>query len=347
MKHTELDQTEKRKNEHIDICLTEEVEGKELKTGLERYRFKHNPLPEIDYKEVDLSTTFLHKKVKTPFLISSMTGGTERAWQINKRLAKAAEAHGWTLGVGSMRAAIQESRSVYSFDVRKHAPSIPVLANIGAVQLNYGFTIDECKKAIHLIEADALILHLNPLQEVFQPEGDTNFKDLLAKIQQVAEAIEVPLGIKEVGMGIDAKSAQRLVNAGAHFIDVAGAGGTSWVQVESHRSHQTMRRQAAEAFDGWGNPTSECLIDVRKQLPDVPLVASGGLKNGVDAAKSIALGADMAGFGRALLENAVDDSEQALSDQLARIEFELQTAMFGIGASSISTLKYTRALRQK
>ncbi|WP_394173694.1 type 2 isopentenyl-diphosphate Delta-isomerase [Guptibacillus hwajinpoensis] len=345
MNHFEFDQTEKRKNEHIDICLTEEVEGKGLSTGLERYRFKHNPLPEIDYKDVDLSTTFLNKKIATPFLISSMTGGTNRAWEINQRLAKAAERHGWALGVGSMRAAIQESRSVYSFEVRKHAPSIPILANIGAVQLNYGFTIEECKRAIDLIQADALLLHLNPLQEVFQPEGDTNFKDLVAKIKKVAEEIPVPLGIKEVGMGIDSDSAKRLIDAGAHFIDVAGAGGTSWIQVESYRSHQKMRRQAAEAFQGWGNSTADCLIDVRKHHSDVPIVASGGLKNGVDAAKTIALGADVAGFGRALLENAVDDSEQALSDQLERIEFELRTAMFGIGASSISELNYHHALR--
>ncbi|MGB8001815.1 MAG: type 2 isopentenyl-diphosphate Delta-isomerase [Anaerobacillus sp.] len=347
MEHSEFDQTERRKNEHIDICLNEDVEAGGLTTGLERYRFKHNPLPEIDYGEVDISTNFLQKKLRTPFLISSMTGGTERAWEINKRLAKAAEANGWALGVGSMRAAIQESRSSYSFDVRKHAPTIPVLANIGAVQLNYGFTVEECKRAIDLIQADALILHLNPLQEVFQPEGDTNFSDLLFNIREVARAIPVPLGIKEVGMGIDAKSAQRLLAAGASFIDVAGAGGTSWIRVESYRSHQSMRQQAAEAFQDWGNPTADCILDVRKQHPDVPMIASGGLKNGVDAAKSIALGADVAGFGRALLESAVDDSEEALSDQLKRIEFELRTAMFGIGASSINRLKYNSALRKK
>ncbi|WP_273850593.1 type 2 isopentenyl-diphosphate Delta-isomerase [Guptibacillus spartinae] len=347
MEHLGFDQTEKRKNEHIDICLTEEVEGEGLTTGLERYRFKHNPLPEIAYNEVDISTSFLNKKLNTPFLISSMTGGTERAWQINQRLAKAAEAHGWALGVGSMRAAIQESKSVYSFDVRKYAPTIPVLANIGAVQLNYGFTVEECKRSIDLIQADALILHLNPLQEVFQPEGDTDFQDLIVKIREVAKAIPVPLGVKEVGMGIDAKTAQRLISAGASFIDVAGAGGTSWIQVESYRSHQTMRRQAAKAFEDWGNPTADCIIDVRKQHPDVPMIASGGLKNGVDAAKAIALGADVSGFGRALLENAVDDSEEALSEQLKRIEFELRTAMFGIGASSINRLKYNSALRKK
>lgn len=345
MKHTEHDQTENRKNEHIDICLTEEVEGKGISTGLEKFRFKHKALPEIDFEEIDLSTEFLGKKISVPFLISSMTGGTKRAWEINQRLAKTAEAQGWALGVGSMRAAIQENRSAYSYDVRKLAPSIPIFANIGAVQLNYGFTIEECKKAIDLVEADGLILHINPLQEVFQPEGDTNFKSLLPKIEEVAREIEVPIGIKEVGMGIDGETARLLYNAGANFIDVAGAGGTSWVQVESFRSHETLRQQAAKAFLGWGNATSECLIEVRNELTDVPLIASGGLKNGVDAAKSIALGADMAGFGRALLHSAVDDSEQALSNQLQRIKFELQTAMFGIGVSSIDNLKKTELLR--
>ncbi|WP_377889047.1 type 2 isopentenyl-diphosphate Delta-isomerase [Alkalihalobacillus sp. R86527] len=346
MKHTEYDQTESRKNEHIDICLTEEVEGQGITTGLEKFRFKHRALPEIDFDDIDLSTEFLGKQVASPFLISSMTGGTKRAWEINKRLAKTAEAEGWALGVGSMRAAIQEERSVYSFEVRKFAPTIPIFANIGAVQLNYGFTVEECKKAIDLIEADGLILHVNSLQEVFQPEGDTNFKSLLPKIKEVAKRLEVPVGVKEVGMGIDNETARSLVNIGVDFIDVAGAGGTSWIQVESYRSHQTLREQAAEAFKGWGNATAECLIDVRKDLPTVPLIASGGLKNGVDAAKSIALGADLAGFGRALLHHAVDESEQALSDQLKRIKFELQTAMFGIGASSIHDLKHTKSLRQ-
>ncbi|MCA0988256.1 type 2 isopentenyl-diphosphate Delta-isomerase [Guptibacillus algicola] len=342
----EHDQTERRKNEHIDICLTEEVEGQGISTGLEKFRFKHRALPEIDFAEIDLSTEFLGKKVSSPFLISSMTGGTKRAWEINQRLAKSAEAEGWALGVGSMRAAIQEARSVYSFEVRKLAPSIPIFANIGAVQLNYGFTIEECKKAIDLIEADGLILHVNSLQEVFQPEGDTNFKNLLPKIEEVAKALEVPIGVKEVGMGIDSETATRLMEVGVDFIDVAGAGGTSWIKVESYRSHQTLREQAAEAFKGWGNATAECLIEIRKDLPNMPLIASGGLKNGVDAAKSIALGADLAGYGRALLHNAVDDSEQALSDQLKRIRFELQTAMFGIGASSIAELKQTQSLRQ-
>ncbi|WP_270182364.1 type 2 isopentenyl-diphosphate Delta-isomerase [Alkalihalobacillus sp. CinArs1] len=342
----EHDLTEKRKNEHIDICLTEEVEGRGITTGLEKFRFKHQALPEIAFDEIDLSTSFLGKKVSSPFLISSMTGGTKRAWEINKRLAKSAEREGWALGVGSMRAAIQEDRSAYSFEVRKYAPTIPIFANIGAVQLNYGFTIDECKKAIELVDADGLILHVNPLQEVFQPEGDTNFKELLPKIESVAKALDVPVGIKEVGMGIDGDTARRLVESGVGFIDVAGAGGTSWIQVESYRSHQSMREQAAEAFQSWGNATAECLIEVRNELPQAPIIASGGLKNGVDAAKSIALGADLAGFGRALLHSAVDDSEEALLDQLRRIQFELQTAMFGIGASSIAQLKKTNLLRQ-
>ncbi|WP_409251938.1 type 2 isopentenyl-diphosphate Delta-isomerase [Bacillus sp. SCS-153A] len=338
--------TERRKTEHIDICLTKEVESDVMTTGFELFRFEHNALPEIDFREVDLSTRLFDKQLKTPFLISSMTGGTETAAKINETLAKIAENRGWAMGVGSMRTAIEKEQTAYTYDVRKHAPTTPILANIGAVQFNYGYGIEQCRRAVDLIEADALILHLNSLQEAFQPEGDTNFKGLLPKIEEVAKSLPVPVGVKEVGMGISCATARRLYDAGVSFIDVAGAGGTSWIQVEAYRSKDPLRAKAAESFRDWGIPTSESLLQIRRDNPDVALFASGGMKNGVEAAKAIALGADMAGFGRSLLPYAAAADEEALDGQFQRIEFELRAAMFGIGVPSIQQLKGTDSLRR-
>jgi isopentenyl-diphosphate Delta-isomerase len=341
------DLTEKRKTEHIRISLHEDVEGKNITTGLENYRFIPNALPEISFEDVSLSASFLGKSMKTPFLISSMTGGTETALKINKNLALAAQERGWAIGLGSMRAAVEKEELAYTFQIRKWAPDIPVIANIGAVQLNYGFGLEECKRAVEIAEADALVLHLNTLQEVFQPEGDTDFSHLLSKIEKLIAGLPVPVGVKEVGMGIDKATAERLISAGVHFIDVAGAGGTSWVQVESYRSEDAARKKAAEAFLDWGLPTSESITSVREVSKKIPVIASGGLKHGVDAAKSIALGADLAGFGRSLLQSAVEKDAEALILQMDRIEFETKAAMFGIGAANIEELKVTKRLLKK
>jgi isopentenyl-diphosphate Delta-isomerase len=341
------DLTEKRKTEHIRISLDEDVEGKNITTGLEDYRFLPNALPEISFKDVTLSASFLGKSMKTPFLISSMTGGTETALSINQNLAMAAQEKGWAIGLGSMRAAVEKEELAYTFQIRKWAPDIPVIANIGAVQLNYGFGAYECKRAVEIAEADALVLHLNTLQEVFQPEGDTDFSNLLSKIEKLVHELSVPIGVKEVGMGIDESTAEKLISAGIQFIDVAGAGGTSWIQVESYRSEDAARKKAAEAFLDWGLPTSESIVAVRELSKELPVISSGGLKHGVDAAKSIALGADIAGFGRSLLQSAVEKDAEALILQMDRIEFECRAAMFGIGAASIDELKSTKRLLKR
>src|SRR5690606_10029863 len=245
--------------------------------------------PEIDFAEIDLSSSFLGKEVKTPFLISSMTGGTEEARRINEHLAHAAEQLGWSMGVGSVRAAIENSELFDTFHIRSVAPTIPLLANLGAVQLNYGYGAEECRRAVDRIEADGLVLHLNALQEVFQPGGNTNFKHLLEKIEKVCKALTIPVGIKEVGWGIDGATARRLLEVGVSFIDVAGAGGTSWSEVEKHRSSDVIRRRAADAFADWGIPTAECVRSVRQSAPEATIVASGGVASGVDAAKALAL----------------------------------------------------------
>ncbi|MFD1957622.1 type 2 isopentenyl-diphosphate Delta-isomerase [Paenibacillus thailandensis] len=346
----EGDSTSKRKGEHIRICLQEDVNGAGIETGFERFRFRHNALPELSFDDINISTTWLGKALKTPLLVSSMTGGTSESGDINRRLAEVAEARGWAIGLGSMRAAIEKEELAASFYIRNEAPHVPVIANLGAVQLNYGFDWGDCIRAVEMAEADALVLHLNGMQEVFQPEGNTDFRGLLRKIKDVCDALSVPVGIKEVGWGIDGDTAERLAEAGIAFIDVAGAGGTSWSQVEKFRT-TPMRRQAAEAFADWGISTSEALIDVKRAAPATSVIASGGLKSGVDAAKAIALGADLAGFGRILLPNAAEKSRakavETLAAQFERIEFELRTAMFGIGAGTIAELRQTNRLENR
>ncbi len=338
--------TGERKIEHVRLCLNEEVGGTGITSGFEHYRFRHNALPELNFDDIALRTTFLGRELSTPLLISSMTGGSKATGAINARLAEAAERRGWALGVGSVRAAVERSELAGTFYVRSMAPGIPVIANIGAVQLSYGFGVEECRRAVEIAGADWLVLHLNGLQEVFQPEGNTGFASLLQEIEKVCRMLEVPVGVKEVGWGIDGETAVRLYNAGAAFIDVAGAGGTSWSQVEKFRSSDPVRRAAAEAFADWGIPTAECIAEVRAASPQGALIGSGGLRHGVDAAKALALGADLAGFGRNLLGPAVQ-SEEALDHALAQVELELRTAMFGIGAPDLAALRGNPRLIRK
>lgn len=340
----ETQETKKRKDQHLDIVLKEQVEGKGITTGLERYRFVHDPLPEIDYQDIRLETEFLGKPLSAPFLIASMTGGTPRAAEINRMLASLAQRRGWALGVGSMRVIIEQPDLLDTFQVRRIAPDVPILANLGAVQLNYGFGADECLRVVDAIEADGLVLHLNSMQEVFQPEGNTNFRGLLRRMEELIRSMPIPVGVKEVGWGISGETAERLAEAGVAFIDVAGAGGTSWSQVEKHRNPDPVSRAAADAFADWGIPTAECIIDVKRRCPELPLIASGGLQNGVDVAKSLALGADLAAFARSLLVAAA--SEESLEFLAERFERELRIAMFGIGAASIAELRATSRLKQ-
>ncbi|MFM9281904.1 type 2 isopentenyl-diphosphate Delta-isomerase [Paenibacillus jiagnxiensis] len=338
--------TGERKIEHVRLCLEEDVAGRGITSGLERYAFKHNPLPELDFASIHLGSTFLGRAVRTPLLISSMTGGSTETGRINERLASAAEARGWTLGVGSVRAAVEKEELAATFNVRRYAPNITVIANLGAVQLNYGYDEEVCRRAVDIAGADMLVLHLNGIQEVFQPEGDTNFSGLLKRIERVCRNLSVPVGVKEVGWGIDGETASRLYSAGAAFIDVAGSGGTSWSQVEKYRNPDPVKRAAAEAFADWGNPTAECIAEVSALESKGAIIGSGGLQSGVDAAKAIALGADLAGFGRSLLGAAVA-SEQALHGRLAQVELELRTVMFGIGAGDVKALRNTTRLRRK
>ncbi|MFQ5945405.1 MAG: type 2 isopentenyl-diphosphate Delta-isomerase, partial [Anaerolineae bacterium] len=282
---------EERKADHIRISLEEDVEPMEVSSGFDRYRFEHQALPELTLSEIDLSTSFLGKPLSAPLLISSMTGGVEEALAINRNLARAGQEHGIAMGLGSLRAALEEPGMAATYRVRDQAPDLLLLANLGAVQLNYGYGVDECRRAVELVEADGLILHLNPLQEAVQPEGNTDFSGLLSKIGRVCKALEVPVIVKEVGWGVSRRVARMLEDAGVAAIDVAGAGGTSWTEVERHRARTATARSVAAAFSGWGIPTAESLLEVRAAAPDLEAIASGGIRNGVDIAKALALGA--------------------------------------------------------
>ncbi len=334
---------EQRKSDHIRINLEEDVNFRQLTTGLEKYHFLHQMAPEIDLNAVDTSLSFLGKKLKAPLLISSMTGGTDQAQQINRTLAEAAELNSIAMGLGSQRAAIENPALAVTFQVRSIAPTTVLLANLGAVQLNYGYGVEQCQRAVDTIEADALILHFNALQEAVQPEGDTNFSGLLAKVEQVCHALPVPVIAKEVGWGFSEDSVRRLVDAGVAAIDVAGAGGTSWSQVEMHRAKSEIRRRVAATFVDWGIPTAEAILAARRASATLPLIASGGLRNGLDIAKCIALGATLGGMAGPFLKAAVN-SLQAVLDEIEITTTELRIAMFAIGVDSIAKLQQTDRL---
>ncbi len=333
----EVTPTSERKADHIRVNLEEDVQSA-LTTGLEKVRFVHNALPELDLREMDTSLTFLGRSLRAPILISSMTGGTERAAQINRSLAEAAQSERVAMGLGSQRAAIEDPSLEPTFRVRSMAPDILLLANLGAVQLNYGYGLEECQRAVDMIEADALVLHLNALQEALQPEGDVDFGGLLPKVEAVCSGLEVPVIAKEVGWGISADAARRLADAGVQGIDVAGAGGTSWSQVEMHRAESQQQAALAARFIDWGLPTADCVRAVRGALPEVPLIASGGLRSGIDIAKCIALGADLGGMASPFLKAAAISSE-AVTDVIGLTVQEIRVTMFASGSPDLDALR--------
>ena len=341
LEHAALE-THVRKADHLRICLDEDVQSHRITNGFERYRFSHCCLPELNRDDIDISTSFLGKKVATPLLISSMTGGTEQARLINQRLAKTAQRFGLAMGVGSQRVAVENPDLTHTFSVRQYAPDALLFANLGAVQLNYDYGIAQCQKAVDALEADALILHLNPLQEAVQSEGDVNVKGRFAKIEQLAQVLPVPIVAKEVGNGISAVMAQRLMDVGVAAIDVAGAGGTSWARVESERAQDAKQRRLGNTFADWGIPTAECIASIRAMADErgqsVPLIASGGLRNGLHAAKVIALGADLAGLAVPFLQ-AASQSEATLAEVCEALIAEIVTVLFCTGCAQLEDLR--------
>lgn len=331
-----------RKAEHLSICASRQVEPEASSAGFEEYRFVHEALPEIDFESVDTRCRLFGREMRAPFIISPMTGGIPEAGSVNRRLAEAAQAFGIAMGVGSQRVAILDHSAAESFRVRDVAPDIFLFANVGAIQLNNGFSVDECRAAVDMIEADALGLHLNPLQEVVQSGGNTNFAGLIRKIEEVCAKLDVPVVVKEVGQGISERTARMLCEAGVAGIDTAGAGGTSWALVESFRERNG-RSGLGAAFADWGIPTAESIVMARRGAPDVVLIGSGGVRSGIDAAKAVALGADFVGFGLPILREAVNGAD-AVVRLLDRYLDELRVAMFCIGAASLDELKLTRSL---
>ncbi len=341
---TETPTTESRKAEHIRINLEKDVQFPRLTTGLENYRFLHHALPEINLNDVDSTVTLFGKKLSAPILISSMTGGTRMAHNINQNLAEAAQATNIAMGLGSQRAAIEDSTLAYSYQVRSIAPDILLFANVGAVQLNYGYGVTQCQRAVDMVEADALILHFNVLQEAVQPEGDVNFAGLLAKVEEVCKKVSVPVIAKEVGWGFSEQNVRDLANAGVSAIDVAGSGGTSWSEVEYHRAPTAFHARVAASFADWGIPTSDAIQYAGKGAPHLPIIASGGLHDGIDIAKCIALGATLGGLAGTFLR-AADNSVEAVDQLIRELTAQIRIAMLCSGAHTIAELQKTPLLK--
>ncbi|MBV8750599.1 MAG: type 2 isopentenyl-diphosphate Delta-isomerase [Candidatus Eremiobacteraeota bacterium] len=329
--------TEQRKSRHLDVCLDEDVASR-LDAGWDAVRLRHEALPEIALADVDVSTAFLGLPLRAPILISSMTGGTSRAAEINRRLARGAEAAGIAFALGSGRAMLEDDALRATFDVRPAAPNVVLFANLGAVQLNYGVGTDDARRLVDRLGANGLYLHLNPLQEALQAGGDTNFRALEPKIAALCAALDVPVIAKSIGSGIAPSTAARLLRCGVAAIDVAGAGGTSWARVEGKRADDPARERIAEAFGDWGYATPRATAALRGALPDVPLIASGGIRDGVQIAKALALGADLAGLALPFLR-AADESDAAVTALIDELVTALRIALFVTGSRTVVDLR--------
>jgi len=334
-------QTENRKMDHIQICLEKNVQARHATTGFEDVFLVHRALPEIEKDKIDLLTVAFGHKFSAPLIVGAMTGGTSKAMKINSIIAEAVEEMGLGMGVGSQRAAIEDPKLERTFSiVRKKAPTAFLVANVGGPQLVKGYGVKEAKKAVDMIEADALAIHLNPLQEVVQPEGETNYTGVLKKIGEIAKALDVPVIVKETGAGIAAEEAKMLEGVGVDGIDVAGVGGTSWAAVEYHRAKETQdefRQRLGEAFWDWGTPTAASVVEVVQSVA-LTVIASGGVRTGVDIAKATALGADLSSLTSPILRPATKDAKE-VKKALQFIIEELKNTMFLVGVDSIQELK--------
>lgn len=328
-----------RKNDHLDIVLDPERTARAVRTGFEAVVFEHCALPELHLDDINLHTDLFGHRLRAPLLISSMTGGALRSAAINAHLAQAAQRLGIAMAVGSQRVALEttEDQGLTS-QLRRLAPDILLLANLGAAQLVAGYGEDEALRAVDMIEADALILHLNPLQEAVQPGGDRNWCGVLTAIEKLTARLPVPVVVKEVGAGLSASVARQLVGAGVAALDVAGAGGTSWAAVEAERATTEHEQAVASAFADWGIPTAMSLRAVHKACPDIPLIASGGIGDGLDVAKAIRLGADIVGQAAGVLRAAMHSSE-AVEAHFQVVIDQLRIACFCTGSADLAALR--------
>ena len=341
---SDIEIIKQRKKDGIEIPLQKNVQAKTTSTYLEYVKLVHNAMPEIDYDDIDTSTKFLGHKFSAPIIIDSMTGGTDEATIINGRLGELAEKYGLGMGLGSQRAGLKSEELAATYSVaRKNAPNAFLIANIGGAQLAKGLTIDEARKIVKMIRANALVVHLNPLQELVQPEGEPRYKGVLAKISELAKSMDVPVIVKEVGAGISKEVAIKLEMAGVSAINVAGTGGTSWAGVEKLRAEamkDDIKTHLGEMFWDWGIPTAASLIEVRKAVK-LPVIASGGLRNGLEVGKCVALGASMAAMAYPFLRAAAMSRENlfAFADTIMA---ELKSTMFLVGARNIPALASSR-----
>jgi isopentenyl-diphosphate delta-isomerase len=336
-------ETRKRKADHIRISLNQKAQAKEATTGFEDICFIHKALPEINKQEIDLSTIVLGHKFSAPLIVGAITGGTLEAAKINAKIAEAVEELGLGMGVGSQRVAIEDKTLEKTFAItRKKAPTAFLIANIGGVQLVNGYGIKEVKKAIEMIDADAIAIHLNPLQEAAQPEGQTNFKGILKKIDELAKELDKPIIAKETGAGIAAEEAKKLEAAGAKAIDVSGVGGTSFAAVEYYRAKgqkNSFQRKLGDVFWDWGIPTAISVAEV-SQTVNIPVIASGGIRDGVDVAKALAIGASLTSLSQPALQVATKGVKET-EDMLSLLIRELKNVMFLVGAESVQHLRKT------
>jgi len=331
------------KKDHIRVCLNENVESAQT-TGFEKYYLVNNPLPDMDFSSVTTASTFLGKKITAPFIISPITGGYKNSARINKNLAKAAQALGVVMSVGSQRLGIEDASLAPTYQVRDVAPDIPLLANLGAIYLNYNYDLDACERIVTMIDADALCLYLNPMQKIVQGPDHANFKGLFEKIAYICRHLSVPVIVKEVGFGLSADAAERLEKAGVAMLDVAGAGGTSWTKITRLIKKDSGGDDSA-CFDNWGTPTADALIAARKAAEKTPLIASGGIRTGIDIAKAIALGASYAGMALPLVAPATRSAD-AVKQKIKGVLNELKIAMFSCGAATLEHLRTEHCIRR-
>ena len=314
-----------RKENHLNACLNSDVQS-EISNGFENYRLINESCPEEDFSALNFETDFLNHKISFPLMISSMTGGTDQSEQINRNLARAAQATNLPFALGSQRIYLVNQKLETLKYIREEAPDIPILANIGAVQLNYGWTKNELLKLVDSVNANALILHFNPLQEVFQPEGNTDFRGLIDKIKELCADFPVPIVAKEVGFGISVSAAAKLADAGIRWIDVAGAGGTSWAKIEALSAGQKIPAETiALSVDG---DSDGCLYRSNSsKMPEINLIASGGIRNGIEMRKACLLGAKLCGIAIPLLRPALENAEAVIT-VLERYIFQYRAAVF-------------------
>lgn len=329
---------EARKNSHLRLCLEENVTPNRNEFDL--WRLEHDALPGISFEEIDTGTAWLGRRLRLPVLIASMTGGAAMARTLNERLAAAAERHGVAFALGSCRIILENRDALSSFDVRRLAPNTVLLANLGAVQLNYGVSVDDCRRVCDLVQADGLVLHLNPMQEAIQPGGDRNFAGLLARIETLVKELGRPVIVKEVGCGISGRVARRLASAGVEHIDVSGRGGTSWPGIEAMRGGE----RGGALYSRWGIPTPEALLEV-SGIPGLTVIAGGGIRHGLDVARSLAMGAHLAAMALPFVR-AASESDAALDSLLVDLEAELRLAMFGTGSADLAALRRVRITRE-